>query len=108
MQNERKRPAQGFEPAGFAIWSQRANHWLARRAPNARRKHLLFALSDSPVCQRKQVARRCRRRRAASAQGRPRPPGDRPRASREPATRSPLGLARRLGAKGPPPPPPPP
>eukprot|EP00966_Prymnesium_polylepis_P282381 6524961-Prymnesium_polylepis.1 len=72
-------PAQGFEPAGFAIWSQRANHYPTRalsprvECPMPGRKHLLIALSDSSVCQCTQVARRCRRRRAASARGRPLP-----------------------------------
>ena len=61
---------------------------FARVTPEALQKHTVHALFDSPVCQRAQVARRCRRRRAASARARPRPPGDRPRASREPGRRS--------------------
>ena len=58
--------------------------------PGAAHTYTHALLSDSPVCQRMQVARRCRRRRVASARRRPRPLGDRPCAS--PGGTAPRGL----------------
>eukprot|EP00966_Prymnesium_polylepis_P097969 2269089-Prymnesium_polylepis.1 len=96
---EKKAPRRDSNPRALRSGASELTTTLPeRRVPNARRKHLLFALSDRPVCQRTQVAQRTMPTPTCSQRPTTTPTSRRPAAGVA-RTRSPLGLARRLDAK---------